>query len=75
MNAIVKVENVGMSFDTKKGRFVALQDVDYVAQIEHRLGVDEDAILDGDGRTFAAVRTERLAESTAEPETFPEPAA
>jgi len=27
MNAIVKVENVGMSFDTKKGRFVALQDV------------------------------------------------
>ena len=27
MNAIVKVENVGMSFDTKKGRFVALQDI------------------------------------------------
>jgi nitrate/nitrite transport system ATP-binding protein len=27
MNAIVKVENVGMSFETKKGRFVALQDV------------------------------------------------
>ena len=27
MNAIVKVENVGMSFDTKKGRFVALQNV------------------------------------------------
>ncbi|WP_347251037.1 ABC transporter ATP-binding protein [Zoogloea sp.] len=27
MNAIVKVENVGMAFETKKGRFVALQDV------------------------------------------------
>ncbi|MBS0372181.1 MAG: ABC transporter ATP-binding protein [Proteobacteria bacterium] len=27
MNAIVKVENVGMTFDTKKGRFVALQNV------------------------------------------------
>lgn len=27
MNAIVKVENVGMSFETKKGRFIALQDV------------------------------------------------
>ena len=27
MNAIVKVENVGMSFDTKKGRFIALQNV------------------------------------------------
>ena len=27
MNAIVKVENVGMSFETKKGRFVALQDI------------------------------------------------
>jgi len=27
MNAIVKVENVGMSFDTKKGRFIALQSV------------------------------------------------
>jgi nitrate/nitrite transport system ATP-binding protein len=25
MNAIVKVENVGMAFDTKKGRFVALK--------------------------------------------------
>ncbi len=28
MNAIVKVENVGMSFETKKGRFVALQNVE-----------------------------------------------
>ena len=27
MNAIVKIENVGMSFDTKKGRFIALKDV------------------------------------------------
>jgi nitrate/nitrite transport system ATP-binding protein len=27
MNAIVKVENVGMAFETKKGRFVALQDI------------------------------------------------
>lgn len=27
MNAIVKVENAGMSFDTKKGRFIALQNV------------------------------------------------
>ncbi|WP_374488120.1 ABC transporter ATP-binding protein [Zoogloea sp.] len=27
MNAIVKVENVGMTFDTKKGHFVALQNV------------------------------------------------
>jgi len=27
MNAIVKVENVGMAFETKKGRFVALKDV------------------------------------------------
>ncbi|MBT9496777.1 MULTISPECIES: ABC transporter ATP-binding protein [Zoogloea] len=27
MNAIVKVENVGMSFETKKGSFIALQDV------------------------------------------------
>ena len=27
MNAIVKVENVGMSFDTKNGRFIALQNV------------------------------------------------
>ncbi|WP_374480053.1 ABC transporter ATP-binding protein [Zoogloea sp.] len=27
MNAIVKVENVGMTFDTKKGRFIALQNV------------------------------------------------
>ena len=27
MNAIVNVENVGMSFDTKKGRFIALQNV------------------------------------------------
>ncbi len=27
MNAIVKVENVGMAFETRKGRFVALRDV------------------------------------------------
>ncbi len=27
MNAIVKVDNVGMAFETKKGRFVALKDV------------------------------------------------
>ena len=27
MNAIVKVENVGMAFETKKGSFVALKDV------------------------------------------------
>ena len=27
MNTVVKIENVGMAFDTKKGRFVALQNV------------------------------------------------
>ena len=34
-----------------------------------------DAILDGDGRTFAQVRAERLGEAPAEPEPHPEPAA
>ncbi len=28
MKSLVQIENVGMSFDTKKGRFVALRDVD-----------------------------------------------
>jgi nitrate/nitrite transport system ATP-binding protein len=28
MKPIVKIENVGMTFDTKKGRFVALRDID-----------------------------------------------
>jgi DNA modification methylase len=35
----------------------------------------KEAILDGDGRTFAQVRTERLGEAPAEPETLIEPAA
>jgi DNA modification methylase len=34
-----------------------------------------EAILDGDGRTFAQVRTERLGDAPAAPETLPEPAA
>src|SRR5689334_19401903 len=28
MNAFVKIEKVGMTFDTKKGKFVALRDID-----------------------------------------------